>query len=192
MNKHTVSAITVAALMSAGMVFAAGENNVTTKAEDMSAKHAQHSGKPMGKKMMAHAGMLPGFDQLNLTDAQKAQIKQIVEANRPVKPENHEQQRTQFVQKMQQRQAQEQQLLMSKNFDERAARQLIEERQQERAQMMRDHEERELQQLKTRHAVFQVLTPAQQKQFLANQQQHQQRMMKMRHRPHGQFQPTEK
>lgn len=191
MNKHIVSAVTVAVLMSAGIVFAAGENNITPKTEDVAAKHTQHLGKSVGQKRMPRAGIM-GFEQLNLTDAQKTKIKQIMEANRPSKPANHERQRAEFIQKMQHRQAQEQQLLMGKNFDEQAARKLIEERQQERVQMLHDHAERELQHLKTRHAVLQVLTPAQQKQFLANQQQHQQRMMKMRNRPPVDIQPITK
>ena len=75
-----------------------------------------------------------------------------------------------FKQKIQARQAAEQKLMSNKNFDEAAARQMILERQQERMNMERNHAEHELQMLKKRHAIFQVLTPTQQKQLQDEQQ----------------------
>ncbi len=71
---------------------------------------------------------------------------------------------------MEARRAAEQKLMSNKTFDEAAARQMIVERQQERLQMEREHAERELQMLKKRHAIYQVLTPAQQKQLQELQQ----------------------
>lgn len=97
--------------------------------------------------------------------------------HRPRQPENTPARHAEFQQKMAQRQSQEQQLLNSKNFDEQAARKLIAERQQERAEL-----ERELQMLQARHAAFQVLTPAQQQKFIALQkQQHQRFAERMAH-----------
>lgn len=177
MTKRTVSTLTIAALMSAGIAFAAGDND-NTKHTPKEPRHAH--GQFDKKAPRGHQNGLPhGFESLSLSDAQKAKIKQIIEANRPVQPANHEQQRAQFQQKMQQRQMQEQALIRNKSFDEQAARAMIAERQQARAQMQAQHTEHELQLLKTRHAVFQVLTPAQQKQYLDNQKQHQQRRMQM-------------
>lgn len=108
-----------------------------------------------------------GFDRLNLSEQQKARIYAIVEADRREYEEhqhaNHRQQS--FQQRMQTRKEQERRLLSSKQFDEKTARQMIAERQQERLSVQRGHAERELRMLKKRHAIFQVLTPAQQKQY---------------------------
>lgn len=173
MTKHSISAITIAALMSAGIAFAAPDNNTPKD-------HPAH-GHFMGKhEHKGHQGKHDGlphsfFHQLNLTDAQKKQIKEITEANRPVQPADHAQKRAEFQQKMQQRKAQEQALITAKTFDEQAARRMIAERQQERAELERKHAEQVLQHLKTQHAVFQVLTPEQQKQFFDHQKQREQR-----------------
>ena len=59
--------------------------------------------------------------------------------------------------------------MANKTFDEAAARRLIAEREQARAQFQQRHADFEMQQLKKRHAVFQALTPAQQKQWLESQ-----------------------
>ncbi|XXQ68484.1 Spy/CpxP family protein refolding chaperone [Neisseriaceae bacterium B1] len=192
MTKRTISAITVAALMSAGIAFAVGDNTSNNINQPQAQRH--FDGKFNKKDHHGNKDVLPhGFEGLNLTDAQKAQIKQIMEANRPAQPADNEQQRVQFQQKMQQRQAQEQALISNKSFDEKAARAMIAERQEARAQMENQHAAHELQHLKARHAVFQVLTPAQQKQFLDNQKQHQERRMKMHHeRPQHMPQPTDK
>ena len=120
-------------------------------------------------------GLPRGFNELDLSEEQKSKIRSIMAQYRPQQPENHAARRAEFQQKMAQRQAQEQQLIGGKNFDEQAARKLIAERQQERAELERQHAEHELQMLKARHATFQVLTPAQQQKFIALQKQQHQR-----------------
>ena len=124
------------------------------------------------KPYQKHDGLPHDLAKLNLTDAQKKQIQTILDQNRPAKPNDHATSREAFQQKMQQRQAQELNIISSRVFNEQAARQLINERTQERAQLEQDHAERELQMLKTRHAIFQVLTPEQQQQFISNQKRH--------------------
>ena len=130
-------------------------------------------------------GLPRGFDELGLSEAQKSKIRDIMAQHRPRQPENTPARRAEFQQKMAQRQSQEQQLINSKNFDEQAARKLIAERQQERAELERQHAERELQMLKARHAAFQVLTPAQQQKYIALEKQQQQRFAERmaRHQP---------
>lgn len=143
--------------------------------------HSAH-GKPFKGKHHNKNGLPRGFDDLGLTDAQKNKIKSIMEKSHPAKPsaDTQETRRQAFMQKMQQRQAQEQQLMTSKTFNEQAARNMIAEHQQERANMEKEHAERELQMMKTQHEVFQVLTPAQQNKFLENQKEHQKRFEQMR------------
>ena len=120
-------------------------------------------------------GLPRGFNELDLSEEQKSKIRAIMAQYRPQQPENHAARRAEFQQKMAQRQSQEQQLLNSKNFDEQAARKLIAERQQERAELERQHAERELQMLQARHAAFQVLTPAQRQKYTELQKQQHQR-----------------
>ena len=79
---------------------------------------------------------------------------------------------------MQQRRAAEQALITGKNFDEAAARRLVNERQAEFEQHAAERKQRmadmEVKRLKERHDIFQVLTAKQQKQLLENQQKRQQ------------------
>lgn len=175
MNKRIISAVVVAVLTSTGIALATNQDGAIR--DDMPPFHQQDREHAPKFDKSAHEGLPHKFNQLKLTDKQKAEIKKIMEANRPEKPskDTQAQRREQFKQKMEQRRQQEQKLMMSKTFDEQAARQMIAQRQQERAAMEREQAERELQMLKTRHAVFQVLTAEQQKQYLENQKQHQQR-----------------
>lgn len=163
MKKLTIA--TLALMTTAGVAFAANGNDNAPRMD------GEHRG---GKMMREHkkSDLPRGFEQLNLTDAQKAKIKAIVEADQPAPKANRDD--ASFKQKMEARRAAEQKLMSNKTFDEAAARQMIVERQQERLQMEREHAERELQMLKKRHAIYQVLTPAQQKQL----QELQQRRMK--------------
>ncbi len=180
MKRSTLLASTAALLLSAGVAVAAGEAVKQQSANDMPPPpHGDHSKNhhhpnQMGNKFQRD-GLPRGFDELDLSDAQKSKIRSIMAQYRPQQPENHAARRAEFQQKMAQRQAQEQQLIGGKNFDEQAARKLIAERQQERAELERQHAEHELQMLKARHATFQVLTPAQQQKYIAMQKQQQQR-----------------
>lgn len=176
-----LTALTVALMMSAGVAMAASH---------VEHPHGEHGGKPHSGKMHGkhHKGKkdgLPfGFAELNLTDAQKTQIKAIMEADRAQKPAKDENKMAQFKQKMEAKREQERALMNSKTFDETAARRMIAERQQERMAQQNQHAERELQMLKKRHAVFQILTPEQQKQLQENQQK---KMAEMEKR-HAEFQ----
>lgn len=164
MKKLTIA--TLVLMTTAGVAVAANStDNQTTP------KHGEHKhGKIMRHHGGKHSDLPRGFEKLNLSDAQKAKIKAIVEADKPARAEKKD--FTDFKQKMQARRAAEQKLMNSPTFDEAAARQMIVERQQERLNMERKHAERELQMLKKRHAIFQVLTAEQQKQFQEEQQKH--------------------
>lgn len=186
MKRSTLLASTAALLLSAGVAVAAGEAAKQQPANDMpppphgDRQKPHHSDKMRNK--FKRDGLPRGFDELGLSEAQKSKIHDIMAQHRPRQPENTPARHAEFQQKMAQRQSQEQQLLGSKNFDEQAARKLIAERQQERAELERQHAERELQMLKARHAAFQVLTPAQQQKFIALQkQQHQRFAERMAH-----------
>ena len=115
-------------------------------------------------------GELPrDLQALTLRGAQKTRIQAILQEGRPAQTELSEAQRNQMRTQAQAHRAAEQSLMANKTFDEAAARRLIAEREQARAQFQQRHADFEMQQLKKRHAVFQVLTPAQQKQWLESQ-----------------------
>ena len=186
MKRSTLLASTAALLLSAGVAVAAGEAAKQQPANDMPPPPHGNRPKPHHSDKMRNKfkrdGLPRGFNELDLSEEQKSKIRTIMAQNRSQQPENHAARHAAFQQKMAQRQSQEQQLLGSKNFDEQAARKLIAERQQERAELERQHAERELQMLKARHAAFQVLTPAQQQKFIALQkQQHQRFAERMAH-----------
>ena len=179
MKRSTLLASTAALLLSAGVAVAAGEAAKQQPANDMPPPPHGDRPKPHHSDKMRNKfkrDSLPrGFDELGLSEVQKNKIRDIMAQHRPQQPENHAARHAEFQQKMAQRQSQEQQLLGSKNFDEQAARKLIAERQQERAELERQHAERELQMLRVRHEAFRVLNPAQQQQYIALQKQQQQR-----------------
>ena len=162
MKRSTLLASTAALLLSAGVAVAAGEAVKQQSANDMSPpvrdgykKSPRHHQDKMDYQFKRD-GLPRGFNELDLSEEQKSKIRAIMAQYRPQQPENHAARRAEFQQKMAQRQSQEQQLLNSKNFDEQAARKLIAERQQERAELERQHAERELQMLRVRHEAFQV------------------------------------
>lgn len=183
-----LTAFTVALMMTAGVAVAA-EQMQPPRGEPMQHENGRH-GKGM-KGMKGDRNGLPfGMEELNLTDAQKTKIKAIMEADRAERTQNRDSNKmAQMKQKMETYQNQERALMGSKNFDENAARRMIAERAQQRAQeraeMEKNHADRELQMLKKRHAVFQVLTPAQQKQYQENQQK---KMAEMQKRHENRFQ----
>ncbi|MDO4433511.1 MAG: Spy/CpxP family protein refolding chaperone [Alysiella sp.] len=169
MNKLTVITVMAAALMSAGLASASDKHDKMYTHQAMSHAHSHH-----GHGMHHHhKGGLPyGYKKLNLTAAQETEIKKILESSRTDNATEHHMYHHKSLQdKMQQRLNQEQQLLSGKTFNEQMARQMIAQRHQEHANLMREHAEHELRMLKTEHVVFQVLTPEQQKQFWAQQKQ---------------------
>ena len=101
-------------------------------------------------RMDNREGLPRGFAKLNLSETQKQKIKAILDANQAQNAKNAPPHGA--------RMAQHDELLTASTFDEAKARQMIQERQQRNA-------DRELQHLKTQHAIFQVLTPEQQKQW---------------------------
>ena len=192
MKRSTLLASTAALLLSAGVAVAAGEavkqqsaNDMPPPVRDGYKKSPRHHQDKMDYQFKRD-GLLRGFNELDLSEEQKSKIRAIMAQYRPQQPENHAARRAEFQQKMAQRQSQEQQLINSKNFDEQAARKLIAERQQERAELERQHAEHELQMLKARHATFQVLTLAQQQKYIAMQKQQQQRFAERMARRHPQ------
>uniref|UniRef100_UPI00359FF854 Spy/CpxP family protein refolding chaperone n=1 Tax=Neisseria dentiae TaxID=194197 RepID=UPI00359FF854 len=105
-----------------------------------------------------------------LTEEQKTKIRAIMEEgrdNRAQQPDDNR--REAFRQQMENYRAAEQNLMKNPAFDEAAARNLIAQREQGMEEQRRQRAEFELQQLKKRHAVFQVLTPEQQQKWLEKQ-----------------------
>lgn len=140
------------------------------------------------QKDFKRGGLPHDLRELNLTDAQKAQIKQIMEQNRPQRDQRaapNDAQREQFRSQMQAQRAAENSLITNATFDEAAARNLIVQRDQNQAERQQRQNEAELQQLKTRHAIMQVLTPEQRQQWLQNQQQRQNERKNDRRGPAG-------
>lgn len=136
-------------------------------------RHDHHSGKgpdqaPPPHQVAARGDLLlPGFEKLNLSDAQKTEILRIMEANRPnngARPEEN------MRPDRQAERTAEQALLQNKTFDEAAARELIARQEEASAAHRQQHADAQLQRLKTQHAVFQVLTPEQQQKWLTEQQ----------------------
>lgn len=125
--------------------------------------------------MGRNGGMPRIFYNLNLTAAQQTKIRAIIDAERPDPMMRGS--REDVRQRMLGIREQEERLLSAKNFDEQAARTVIEARRKEREAADREFAEHDLRRLKMHHAVFQVLTPAQQKQYLQNRAQMFQRGM---------------
>ncbi|WP_165006931.1 Spy/CpxP family protein refolding chaperone [Neisseria yangbaofengii] len=135
-----------------------------------------------GQKMHQKGKLPCGLQALNLGSKQKAQIQKIMEANRPQQTDSRQAlyaaNRAECQQKIQQCRASEQALITGKNFNEAAARRLINERQAEFEQHAAERKQHmadmEVKRLKERHGIFQVLTAKQQKQLLENRQKRQQ------------------
>lgn len=136
---------------------------------DRGPKH-ERNGREHAGKAFHKGGMERGFKDLNLTEEQKTKIRAIMEegrGNRAQQPD--ENRREAFRQQTESYRAAEQNLLKNPAFDEAAARNLIAQREQGMEEQRRLRAETELQQLKKRHAVFQVLTPEQQQKWLEKQ-----------------------
>ena len=146
MKQATLLASAAALLLSAGIATAEPATNAPAA--------------PQGKAVREHRPdqLPPQLEQLNLTAAQKTKIQAIMQQNRPAP-------RGDMKQNFEQHRQQEQQLISSKTFNEQAARQLIAQEQQQRTEF-------ELNRLRERHAIFQVLTPAQQQKWLEAKPHH--------------------
>ncbi|ASK27494.1 Spy/CpxP family protein refolding chaperone [Neisseria chenwenguii] len=137
-----------------------------------------------------------GFDRLDLSSRQKAKIRKILEnerRERQAERSAHEEkmkakfasleaQHEERIKKEAERQAAVDKLISGKKFDEAAARRLIGEEEAESDRMIADmnadraehkpqHEAAQLRRLKNFHAMFQVLTPKQQQQWLEQRKQ---------------------
>ncbi|STZ77054.1 Spy/CpxP family protein refolding chaperone [Bergeriella denitrificans] len=162
-------AIAAASIIGLAGVATASETIAHNKAENAKQSSRMHQHKKDG---------LPrDLQALKLSSKQEAEIKKILESNRPQRSEQdraaRESRRNEFQQRMNERRAAEQKLISAKNFDEAAARRLIAERQAEHdrltAERNRSDADRAVARLKERHAIFQVLDAKQQKQWLENQ-----------------------
>ena len=149
---------TLALALLIGANFATAADPVARNHQGASAQnHHQHAKRD---------GLPRGFEPLNLSEEQKAKIRAIAQSDREARPATDKSARREAAkQKMQNRREQERRLLDARHFDEQAAQKLIAERQQERLAVQQQQAERELRMLKKRHAIFQVLTPEQQRQY---------------------------
>lgn len=144
---------------------------------------SQQSRPPKHERNMHREDGLPrDLQALNLSSKQKAQIRKIIETNRAQQAGKRQvfdaAQRAGFEQKMQQHRAAEQNLITARQFDEAAARRLVEARhaefEQHAAEAKQRMAEKEVLRLKERHDIFQVLTAKQQRQWLENRQKRRQ------------------
>ena len=104
-------------------------------------------------------GMPQDVQELNLSDVQKTKIRVIVQRFRPQVTSAREKQRSQYEQRVEK-------ILRKPTFDEEEARSTIAKYRQENAGKKKEDAEHELQLMRQKHAIFQVLTPEQQEQYL--------------------------
>lgn len=104
-------------------------------------------------------GMPQDVQELNLSDVQKTKIRVIVQRFRPQVTSAREKQRSQYEQRVEK-------ILRKPTFDEEEARSTITKYRQENAGKKQEYAEHELQLMRQKHAIFQVLTPEQQEQYL--------------------------
>lgn len=132
-----------------------------------------------------HNNLPRGFEQLNLTAEQKAKIQAIVSNDINDHRNNLNHHNENNTSKINQHIQQERELLNNKTFNESAARKMVEKQMQEylanSSKEQSKYIEQRIQMLKKRHAIFQVLTPAQQKQYQEMQDKMHSEMDK--HRP---------
>lgn len=135
-------------------VVAAGSYSVVAQAG--SAEPAEHPHHMQHERQFAIKGMLKGLD---LTDAQREQIRQLMQASRAdkaaAKPDKAGREQLH-------------RLMQAETFDEVAARQLLEQQQQVML-------ERQLAGMKLRYQVLQLLTEEQRSKLEARLKRHQQR-----------------
>ncbi len=104
-------------------------------------------------------GMPQDVQELNLSDVQKTKIRVIVQRFRPQVTSAREKQRSQYEQRVEK-------ILRKPTFDEEEARSTIAKYRQENVGKKQEFAEHELQLMRQKHAIFQVLTPEQQEQYL--------------------------
>lgn len=160
MDRQTVLTAGVVALMTGvGVIFAAVSARLykepvepvmctpTTVVQEQPAPARQQGGMPQD------------VQELNLSDVQKTKIRVIVQRFRPQVTSAREKQRSQYEQRMEK-------ILRKPTFDEEEARSTIAKYRQENAGKKQEYAEHELQLMRQKHAIFQVLTPEQQEQYL--------------------------
>lgn len=142
--KTSLVALVAGSALLAGQLYAADATDSTVKTEQMNKKGDRHHGPKDGMHKMLR--------KLDLTDAQKEQVKAIVEkykADRPERPtkEQRTAHRTEMLA-----------LITGASFDEAKATEMAEAQQQKHLQRM-------LTQLKMQNEIYQLLTPEQQQKF---------------------------
>ncbi|WP_434777771.1 Spy/CpxP family protein refolding chaperone [Neisseria sp. Ec49-e6-T10] len=130
-KKVALASVAAAALLASGSVMA---------------KAAGHNFNGMGRC---------DFNKLQLTDAQKKQLRSLRDERKDARSANEEQQRAEWTKYR----TQVNELIRQKNFDDRKAKALIQAQQEKSIDMQLSH-------LKARHAFFQVLDEKQQQIWL--------------------------
>ncbi|WP_318433224.1 Spy/CpxP family protein refolding chaperone [Photobacterium leiognathi] len=124
---------------------------------------------PNSHGMKGHHGERSLFKQLELTDAQKSEMKALREHNR----ETMKAERLTNRSEMQANHKALEKLVLADNFDEQAVRQLVERMSEKQA-------EHRVERLKQRHQMLNILTPAQKVKFAElKQQQAEKHFMKL-------------
>lgn len=144
--KSSLIALVASSALMAGQLYAADP------VADTGVKTTQENCKTKGHHGHDKGGMHKMLRKLDLTDAQKADVKLIVEkykaqaGERPTK-EMRAAHKAEMLS-----------LVTSANFDESAAQAMIEQKQQQ-------HQQKSLQMLKMQNEIYQLLTPEQQEKF---------------------------
>ncbi|MEH6735163.1 MAG: Spy/CpxP family protein refolding chaperone [Shewanella sp.] len=142
--KTSLVALVASSALLAGQLYAVDAADNTVKTENVAAKGDRHHGHKGGMHKMLR--------KLDLTDAQKVQVKAIFDkykANRPERPtkEQRAEHRTEMLA-----------LITTAGFDEAKATAMAEAQQQKHLQKMLTH-------LKMQNEIYQLLTPEQQQTF---------------------------
>lgn len=140
MRKFT--AIVVASTLALGAANLAHAAETTAPVKEDAAKAQHHKG-PRGPQMMM-------FKNLNLTDAQKQQVRDIMKAEREKMPRPSDDNRKAM-----------QEVIASDSFDRAKAEALVEKG-------AADHKARMISMMETQNKIYNILTPEQKKQFVAN------------------------
>ncbi len=123
---------------------------------------------PKGFDQMCHGGFERGmFKDLNLTDAQKTQLKEMREKGREAMKGEMEKNFAAHREEMKAFQAQEQKLVLADNFDQAAANALAK-------QMAEKQAERRVEMMSKRHDMLSVLTAEQKQKYAQLMQDRQQ------------------
>ncbi|MTD39829.1 ATP-independent periplasmic protein-refolding chaperone [Erwinia sp. CPCC 100877] len=146
MRKLTAIVIASSLALGAANLAHAGETSTTSVKEDAVKMH-HHKGQHGPHHMMM-------FKDLNLTDAQKQQVRDIMKAERQKMPRPN----------LDERRAMHN-LVASDTFDKAKAEQLIDNGEKQ-------HRERMLSMMETQNKIYNVLTPEQKKQYNANFEKH--------------------